>query len=289
MTTQSRTSTKYSQSVERDRFLSAVADHFPRVLEHLRLDALPSFAGLFEIRKVRTAGYGSEPSTSHGVTPDYHVEPPEQWAMLRVDKEQLDRLFADSKSFEWTWAGDFVDSNDPKRKALCSALVQWGKMFYLTEPWIYNMALDTLEWWITRPSWPTRWHGGRQWHKSSADSPPTLLINEEWGFEPWNGFEKRVQLQLDEYRAKIEQYYRDIGFDPDAAEHKYCHYEWLALFQVGRLSPEKIRQWHKKKYGKALDPSTFIKGYTATAHRIDLTLRTTDSRNRKSTARASFT
>src|ERR1035441_6965734 len=50
MATPNQPTEKYSTRVARDRFLKAVADHFPGVFEALRLEVLPSFSKLFRIR-----------------------------------------------------------------------------------------------------------------------------------------------------------------------------------------------------------------------------------------------
>jgi len=88
MTTHNQPTEKYSIHLARDRFLKAVADHFPKVLETLRRDVLPNFSGLFEIRpnprmQLQPSGYG----TTFGVTPDYVAGPPEQYVMRRATKE----------------------------------------------------------------------------------------------------------------------------------------------------------------------------------------------------------
>jgi hypothetical protein len=277
MTTHNQPTEKYSILVARDRFLKAVADHFPKVLETLRRDVLPHFSSLFEIRpnprmQLRPGGYG----TTFGVPPDYAAGPPEQYIMVRATKEEIKRHIDDPAAslLRHSWSCEFAHAVDPKRIAVRDRLARWGKIWRLGEEWIYDIALDTMEWWTTRPSWPIRWHHNRHWGIDANDAPPALTIHEEWWFEPWAQFSKRIQTQISAYKLAVDDYHAHHGYDPEAVGNSPHHFEWLALFQVGRQSPIKIRDWHEKTHGEQLAESAITKGYTRLAKRIGLMLRT---------------
>lgn len=277
MTTHSQPTEKYSTQVARDRFLKAVADHFPKVLEALRLEVLPLFSSLFEIRQssrmdLRAGGYG----TTYGVEPDFLEGPPERYVMSRVPKEEIKRLIDDAVPLplRHSWSHEFARAVDPKRVAVRDRLARWGKTWKLPDEWIYDIALDTMTWWTARPSCPNMWHHTRHWGLTSKDEPPPLTIYEEWWFEPWSEFRSRIQSQLDAYKSAIDAYHVRLGFDPEAVGNSPHHYVWLALFQVGRESPNSIRVWHERTHGERLAESAITKGYTRLASRIGLTLRT---------------
>jgi|ERR1017187_547109 hypothetical protein len=277
MATPNQPTEKYSTRVARDRFLKAVADHFPGVFEALRLEVLPYFSKLFRIwQPPRMKLRASESDTIYGVPPDFRVGPPEQYIMVPADKEQLKRLINDPSAslLSHSWSRDFADAVDPNRIAVRDQLAKWGKRWRLAEEWIYDITLDTMTWWTMRPSWPTRWHHTRNWGITSKDVPPPLKIYEEWWFEPWSEFKGRIQSQIDVYKTTIDAYHTRLGFDPDAVGNSPHHYEWLARFQVGRESPNAIRLWHEKVHGEQLAESAITKGYTRLARRIGLTLRT---------------
>src|ERR1035438_6565187 len=100
------------------------------------------------------------------------------------------------------------------------------------------------------------------------------IIREEWWFEPWAQFSKRIQTQISAYKLAVDDYHAHHGYDPEAVGNSPHHFEWLALFQVGRQSPIKIRDWHEKTHGEQLAESAITKGYTRLAKRIGLMLRT---------------
>jgi hypothetical protein len=276
-TIQSQPTGKYSTQVARDRFLKAVANHFPKVLQALRLEVLPHFSSLFEIRQsprtdIRAAGR----APTYGVAPNFRAGPPERYVMRRVPKEEIKRLTEDPLTLPWrhSWSRDFARAVDPKRIAVRDRLAKWGKIWRLHEEWIYDIALDTMMWWAARPSWPDMWHHDRHWGIASKDAPPALTICEEWWFEPWSQFESKIQSQIDTYKGTIDAYHARHGYDPESVGNSPHHYVWLALFQVGRKSPSSILVWHEKTHSKQLAESAITKGYTRLAGRIGLTLRT---------------
>jgi hypothetical protein len=156
--------------------------------------------------------------------------------------------------------------------AIRDRLEQWGRLYNLDEEWIYDIALDTMMWWMTRPSWPNRWHNNHTWGINAIDAPPQLKIQEEWRFERWDQFNKRVLDQIAAFRREVCAYQALHLFDPEAIGNSPYHFDWLALFQVETRSPDKIRDWHDPN-GK-LDESAITKGYTRFARRIGLRLRT---------------
>jgi hypothetical protein len=175
----------------------------------------------------------------------------------------------------YVWSQDFVDTNDSKKIVVRDLLEKWGRFGYLDEAWIYQIALDTMIWWLTHPSWPTKWQHGRWWGINMNDAPPPpLTIHEEWRFEPWGQFSRRIQSQIDAYKRSIDAYHAGHGFDPDAVGNSPHHFEWLVLFQLGRQSPDKIRAWQEKTHGERFAESAITKGYTRLAKRIGLRLRT---------------
>lgn len=273
MTTDRQPVGKYSTLVARDRFLKAVADHFPKVLDSLRHDVLPHFSDLFEIRPFSHAG---RCGTTYGVPRDFLEGPPEYCIIRSVSKEEIKDLMGGSAALllRDSWSHGFAHTVDPNRIAVRHRLARWGKIWRLAEEWIYDIALDTMIWWITRPSWPNRWHHDRHWGITSKDVPPPLRIYEEWWFEPWSQFKSRIQSQIDAYKCSIDAYHARLQFDPEAIGNSPHHYVWLAKFQVGRESPSSIRDWHEKTHGERLAESAITKGYTRLASRICLTLRT---------------
>jgi hypothetical protein len=106
------------------------------------------------------------------------------------------------------------------------------------------------------------------------DAPPPFTIHEEWWFEPWDQFNKRIGNQIATYKRAIDAYHATHGFDPDALGNSPHHSEWLALFQVGKQSPDKIRTWQERTHGEHFAESAITKGYTRLAKRISLRLRT---------------
>ena len=54
--------------------------------------------------------------------------------------------------------------------AIRDRLEQWGRLYNLDEEWIYDIALDTMMWWMTRPSWPNRWHNNHTWGINAIDA-----------------------------------------------------------------------------------------------------------------------
>ena len=72
-------------------------------------------------------------------------------------------------------------------------------------------------------------------------------MEDAWTYEPWRGFEERVlrkvQIEMERYRELQSTYYENIGFDPelDWDTRKTARYEWLAVYQVKKWSPSKIK------------------------------------------------
>jgi hypothetical protein len=220
---------------------------------------------------LRAGGYG----TKFGVAPSFLEGPPEQYVMRRISKEELKGIIDDPVThLRHSWSHEFAGAVDPKRIDLSDRLAKWGKKWRLSDEWIYDIALDTMTWWTTRPSWPNMWHHTRHWGLTSKDVPAPFTIYEEWWFEPWREFRSRILNQLDAYKSDIDACHLRLGFDPKAVGNSRHHSQWLARFQVGRESPNSIRVWHEKERGERLAESAITKGYTRLASRIGLTLRT---------------
>jgi hypothetical protein len=262
----------YATCVSRNLFLCVVAKHYPKVLARLRLDVLPLFSSLFEFRDFPDQGLNVG-ETSYGIEWLFSRQPPvERVAVITWGNERL-----------WTktlreapprWLDDFVDSADPKRATVRGAIQTWGRTCHLVEEWIYNAALDTLLRWIVRPKAAVdKWDCRIGYEIRPEHLPQPLEIKEQWLFEPWDKFYSKVQRQIATYKKTIEDLCASIGFDSETVRNSPHHYEWLAQFQVGCLSPGEIRRRHEAAYNQRLDESTITKGYTRLARRIGVTLR----------------
>ena len=183
MTTHRQPVGHYSTPVARDRFLKAVADHFPKVLDSLRLDVLPHFSNLFEIQQASRMELGAGQSgTTYGAPPDFLEGPPEYYVITRLSKEEIKDLIGDSAAFllPHSWSREFAHAVDPNRIAVRDRLARWGRTGGLPRR-ITDIALNTMIWWLTRPSWPNRWHHNRHWGKTTKDAPPPLRVTRNGG------------------------------------------------------------------------------------------------------------
>jgi hypothetical protein len=128
-----------------------------------------------------------------------------------------------------------------------------------------------------------------------SGGPPFAVTEEERRFcfeddgwdlerENWSAFRKRILAELDEaletYGQRLSELAREREWVERLDIRQTKSYKWLVLYQVKKLSPERIAE-QTGEYGK--DTSTILKAVEKAAALCGLTLRAPNKgRTRKS-------
>jgi hypothetical protein len=141
--------------------------------------------------------------------------------------------------------------NDSARVALLKALRQWAPRFRVTEGWIFQTALDTLQAYSNTPTAPfyaLQFEGSKPaWFWWYAPREPYLRfqprlhghsIDDIWyPATDWNTFRSRMvsrfTTQLDEYRRMVEMRFATRRIDTLTRDA-----EWTARYQKGESAIE---------------------------------------------------
>jgi hypothetical protein len=143
---------------------------------------------------------------------------------------------------------DHLQRQDTARRKLLAALQRWAAQFHITESWILQTALDTLQSYSPYPDTPlflARPRGRqRGWfwiyvpRTPYTPFQPNFENNIWWGSaEKWDDFRRRMtsqfQVSLDEYRRRVEGIVaarRKDTLNRDA--------EWTVRYQSGEAAFE---------------------------------------------------
>jgi len=132
--------------------------------------------------------------------------------------------------------------NDSERTELLKSLEEWGARFRITEAWIFQAALDTLQGYSDYPDTPmgyARPKGSeRQWFWLYAPRTPPpafqpqLARGESIWFpqEDWKTFRKRLMVR---FAAQLEDYRHAVELRVKAQANLTRDAEWTARYQKG--------------------------------------------------------
>lgn len=177
-----------------------------------------------------------------------------------------------------------------KRRILKSALSKWAAEFYVTEAWLRDDALRTLQHWDVAPerrqslSWNPFYT-----HSSSASTGEDFQFRcEGWETEllTWSRYSVSVRQRFEEKLSRYEKKTRKLAESCGLvrAQRKYSpdNFEWFVLYQFAGLSSTEIaNRWAKER--APVDDSTVLKGIKAVAKLIrwDHLRKPQGKRNRK--------
>ena len=253
-----------SVMVHRYRFLWAVQELVPEVLEGLARDVFPFFSALFREEPSR------EPGESGSVIwGDSGVSVATLWTTWASLKE------ANKKGDIWTgpsWASDLCGVPlESDRLTFRNAMEKWASTYHLCVEWIKEEAFSTLHFWLANP------HGKRVWAPRGSSrtidemtNVPKLHIDDQWNFEVWSVVNERLQEQIAVYKSEVKKHCVRIGFDLERIRKDRAHHQWLALFQCRGMSPKKIRDWDQENYRRKLDPTAVSHAIESLAKKIGL-------------------
>lgn len=158
----------------------------------------------------------------------------------------------------------------------------WASRWHLSEPWVLEVARDSIEWWAVSKPEPLTWSLIGPEKGALVPPVPSLDLGPWW---PWfetrqeaerrlrKDFPKRLKAYLDGVQASLEEQglsrpqekrsnlaeHADIG--GDAAQH----FTWLALYQCQEMSHQTIADQlnrDRRSVGKALKKTADMIGLT---------------------------
>jgi hypothetical protein len=140
---------------------------------------------------------------------------------------------------------------------LRGSLVRWSNAWHLKPEWCLEFALRTMWEWNNFP--PQReklmWQqGGGGWVVPTREEERQFTF-EHPGWEPTYDFRKSIKQeiqeafnrQLEAYLDRIETLVKDRGFVKTKRKNEPEHFEWLACFQVKRMSYGEIKDSFKQQ------------------------------------------
>lgn len=225
----------------RDYFRDSIEKVAPEVLASLQGDVLPKF------REVRTA-CGDQWITR-------------SWSVLQHTAEKL-RTEPDLAA-ALAQTGMVVSP-----LALADAVQAWATLWNLTDEWIVDDALSTMQWWMDyRPG--AHWRPGGM-GMMVLQLPVPACESFEPNRESWAMFERRVKDWMQRNREAAPRAAAEAGLVP-ASEHRVDpmeYFEWLVCWQVQRWTYAKIAERYRG------DESTIRRKVKESAALIRLTKRT---------------
>lgn len=251
-----------SVMARRYRFLGAVQKLAPEVLARLEQDVLPLCRAMFRDQPRRESGETCTVLNESGATSA------RLWITWTSCKETIE------KGEIWTgpsWSADICAGElDQAGLMFRDAMERWAATCNLRSDAILGDAFITLLFWLVNPFCKRVWlPPGAFWTPAELANVPKLRLEDQWNFEPLSVVEKRLKEQIAAYKSAIKNYSANIGFDVQEMRDNH-HHEWLALFQCRGLSPQKIRDWHKKEYSEIVEPNTVSHAIQDLAKRIGL-------------------
>ena len=117
-------------------------------------------------------------------------------------------------------------------------LTAWGEKYGLSDPWITDVAIETLKY----------GHAGNSWVYPNADKGYLSPFDEEvrlsWDptVETWTAFDRRTRAALEDYRTRTEAKAKQAGFQPHPERRNLEHFDWLVQWQVDKLGRKEIAQ-----------------------------------------------
>jgi hypothetical protein len=164
---------------------------------------------------------------------------------------------------------------------LADTLDGWARQWHLTDDWLMQDALHTMDWWVRAPQSTAR----LQWHPdgwgSMVHEPEPLTLSWQPTLIRWDEFERHAREAMSRYRAEVDAWARERGLErapeknaPRRSRDPGAHFEWLIRYQVQGWTHAKIAQHYARAYDAAKRSSpTVSRALHETAALIGLTLR----------------
>jgi hypothetical protein len=157
--------------------------------------------------------------------------------------------FKNAEGGMWGFESWAVLQNDSERPELLKSLQDWGARFRITEAWIFQTALDTLQGYSEYANAPmvfARPPGSEaEWFWLYAPRAPYPAFQPRLAYkfgenvwypqEDWKHFRNRV---LDPFMAQMMDYRRAVEARLGAGENLARDAEWTARYQKGEQATE---------------------------------------------------
>lgn len=253
-------------------FLNAVEREAPEALEQLREGVLPKFQAVPN-RVKESNSFGPEAERITNMDAYVSGKPPVSETFRRPDLLLWKNIDKHGKSCR-------------EVELLKAALVRWANDSNLFEPWLLDIALQTLFHWSHRGH-VLMVRSARGWGvvpsteiqaAANRQDPPFQFTHPAWKLEIFDSWEEYAHeataafnKALSGYRSQVRARAKATGdYVPPIRNHE--HFDWLALYQCEKLSPKGIEQLLKSKQ-QFVPEDTIWKAVSKTAHQIGLTLR----------------
>lgn len=150
--------------------------------------------------------------------------------------------YAKDRVYHWNLLNATVDRYYPEFAHIRDDIQRWATVWHLTDPWMLNIIVRTLEFWSTdqnaldqllwkEPSFYTLLdttelerpfkfeHGGWSVKHTATREEAEAIITQAFKF------------RLDHYLDQMENMFRDKGLEQPRENRKIEHFEWLVEFQ----------------------------------------------------------
>jgi hypothetical protein len=264
-----------SVMANRYRFLWAVQELVPEVLEALEHTVFPCFKAL---HREEPSGEPGESGTAIWGNSGASV------ATFWITWPSLRMRPTEAKSGWPSWALDVIGAPlNSERLKLKDAMERWARNYHLCSEAIQEDAFNTLCFWLVSPRVNRIWFP-RGYSRTGDENTnvPKLHIDDEWNFQSWSIVNKRLQEQISVYKSDIKKYCERIGFDLDRMRGNRAHHQWLALYQCRGMSPAKIRDWEEKNNQRKVDLSAVSHAMETLTKKIGLERRPNRRGHRRS-------